>query len=870
MLPFRVPRSMSAPSRNVSAWLLAILLPLTGYLSWHHYSVAADSGSAPGASNRDRSFVTEEQWLVDETARDITEMLVFARNGRTDALEVITTPDAGMPQSYAIRAKFPEGHVEATLQWKDFIWSPAEYAPWVEKMLATLKLAPATPATNETAILEALTSPTPQKLREESKRLSEALTQSPLNAGLHDQAALVTAAFALREAASYFSDTRREICRIAAHLAIARTLQPHSTSPVHQFAEAALETLAGREAIALTQLAELEGDKTPGAAAWVRALRLRNSTDWRQAAPEPTLFEEREIFLARTRDVGNDFAVQWLGSRQAALVDDWRRIVLEDRFSVERGHQHASDSVAQEMNSLQADWAMFFGGKLPDGDLAKAFDAPPARSVTKGADGREVISVLGWDLWSAQHERHLCQSVHVTIVFLRDLWGVPQYRDMQLFVQKTFAGLRLFPTVERDLTEDPGDAPKISQRVAQLLADHPIAVPPAVWGRLRLPTEAFPALAIGAPEGWLAPPLPFGTTYDICFRQESIHLPGASDTAWWDRLVRIAPHNYDVLATMLWTRHGNKTPVEIAEATYAPIKDFNLGALRKMAKAEEGHSPQYLDTMQRICALNPEHYFELGDYYRSQNQPEPAAAAYLKGVELSPDRVMVSNSCDWLVEYLDDHGQSAKAFSIAGTAAAVYSAAGLETMAKLSEKHGRFEEAEDYFKKIADRVRRQSATRSFLRPPEKLHRRAGRLRRNREKKGFLNSLTKVTLADFKGTAGRRSAADLGLPQFCGGRTGSGDDIVALDGYRVHTSAQVHPSQRHVRRSENAIDRLECKRLSRGLGTSSRSTFRHDAAQLPQRNVRPTYSLRSSATPASVSRVTRARVRALLSARRRWR
>jgi len=798
---------MSASSRKVSVWLLVILLPVAGYIGWYNYRQYTGAGEGPGpdAQNSKWKYATEEHWLVDETARDITEMLAFARHWDPKSLDLVTKPQTAAPQSYELIAKidgtdvdaakttysFHVGNLGARLQWKDFIWSPAEYVPWASKVQADLGLAPSTPPTKDVAIVETLTSPTPQILRQESKRLSEALTKAPLDAGLHEQAALVTAAFALREAAGEFSDSRREICRIAAHLTIAHALQPESASPVRKVAEAALQTLVGREAPALALLADLEKDNTPGTAAWARALRMRNTTDWRQVTTEPTLFELRETFLARTRTVGCDFAIQSIGTRKPAPVDDWRRIILESAFGVERGHQFAENSIGAELNSLQSDWGLFFDAKLGENDVVKALSELPARTVVKSSDGHDEISVLGWDLWSAQHQRHLCQSIHATIDFLRDKWGVPEYRDAQKFIRKNFDGLLLLPLLERELTEDQGELPAISQRVTTLITRHLEAVPPSAWGELRYADRKCPAVGVPPTENWAKPPLPFGTTYGICFRRNCINFPPLSDKAWWDGVLSIAPASYDVQSTKLWMQYHKDPPVEVAESTYQTLKYYNLWALQKLAAVEKDRSPGYLDTMQRICELDSDRFFELGNYYREANQPEKAAEAYQKGVDLSPDRVSMANQCGWLVNYLDEHGQAEKALAIANEAAEVYSFRGLETMARLKEKHGQFKEAEDFYKKIAERYEKDGngpLTAFYLRNQDKdpAFKTAATGLVNQV---FPSGMTKVTLPDFSAPPADGTLLTSTSPASTAAGLQAGDVIVALDGYLVHNEGQ---------------------------------------------------------------------------------
>src|SRR6185369_14779354 len=90
-----------------------------------------------------------------------------------------------------------------------------------------------------------LTTPTPDALVREDKRISQALTQSPLDAELHEEAALLIGSFALRHAAACFYDVRKELSRMTVHLAMAHVLSDTRGS-CGDLAEAILNTLTGR------------------------------------------------------------------------------------------------------------------------------------------------------------------------------------------------------------------------------------------------------------------------------------------------------------------------------------------------------------------------------------------------------------------------------------------------------------------------------------------------------------------------------------------------------------------------------------------------------------------------------------------------
>ena len=734
---------------------------------------------------------SEEHWIVDETARTIAELLAYAKDRKANAVEMTVLPDETTAQTYKLTARRGASTVSAEVVWKDFIWSPEEHAAWARKLCAEWKLAPSPAAPGEAALLQALTEPTPQVLLRERTRLSAALTKTPLDASLHVQAALLTEAFAMRESAGNFSDIRRELCRCAAHLAIARALAPDDAGPARRVAEAAMQTLTGRQTPALAALSALDSETAAGVPAWVRALRLRTTGDWRAEAKEPTLFEQLEIFRARTQSVDGTFAFGWLRERNPAPMHDWRRMMLSVPLDVGEGHQFAKGSIPQEIVSLREDHAGFFGGKLAEADIVTTLNTPAQRAVGKGAKGAPSVSVLGWDLWSAQHQRHLCQSIRVTNHFLRDSWGVDEYRDVQKFARGNFAALTLFPVIDRELTDDFTRIPDIGKRMSRLIETHPELIPRSLWNRLRFAYGKSPALpGIISPRYWLREGTAFGTVYDFEMQVAVGRLPEFSDAAWWDAFVALAPANTEVRSAKLHKQFKDPATLEVVEANYGGMQDYSRHALAIIAAAQrQARSPEYVGSLQRMCAWSPDDYFSLGHFFLEEKLPERAAEAFQKAVDLSPDRVRAANQCEWLVNYRYDHGQTKEALALATMAAEVYSQAGLCTMARLQEKMGNLPAAEEYFQKSDERYHGNNEAASFYRrhraqnPEYEAHMAAI------ERALFPNGLVKVTLAELHDapTGGTILAGDNAAMSRYG--LSAGDVIVALDGIRADGKAQ---------------------------------------------------------------------------------
>lgn len=736
---------------------------------------------------------SEEHWLVDETARTVAELLAFAKD-RAGVLEFSAQPDPIRAHAWLLSTKLGDSEVKAQVVWKTFIWSPEESAVWARQLTAAWKLT-AEPVADGggTALLAALTSPAVKVWQQERARLSAALSEKPLDAELHAQAALLTAAFALRECAGGFTDFRRELCRCAAHLAIARALAPAAGGPVRGVAEAALEALCGRETPALAALGTLEKENAPGTAPWVRALRLRATGDWRAETPNATLLEQLETFRARAESVGPTFAEQWLGKRKSAAWNDWRRLMLAGDLSVGEGHTFTNGSIEEEIVSLKEDYAAIVGDNLDNESAVTALSTPTLRAVGKNPAGAAAVSVLGWDFWSAQHQRHLCQSIRKTNTFYRDDWSVRQYVKVQQSVRDKYGALTLFPLLEREVTEEAEAFSAITPRCLRLIEAHPELLTRQEWYNLTRPDGEKPAMdGLPGPARWMRGVVPFGTIGNFDARSTFAQLPDLSEAAWWQALLALAPSNLQVHRVHLGKQYRDRTeaPLAVIEAEYAGLKDFNGHALSVICEAlHREHSPKYFETMERLCQWDPDRYFELGDHYRAQDQPDLAAGAYQKGVDRSADSVLAANESGWLVNYLFDHDQKKQALKVATMAANAYSATGLEVMASLQEKMGALEQAEDYFKKILDRYRNDFPLTNFYLRNRTKNPAYEAFIAPIEKDVFPNGKIKVTLADFDKpptdgcvyTTANELSRSYGLA--------IGDVLVARDGMRVENMSQ---------------------------------------------------------------------------------
>ena len=221
----------------------------------------------------------EETFLLAAVAQEIADMAAVARGTGAPAAPVRVTspPTSSGARPFRVEARAGGAPVTIVVKPDPHLWAPAAYLPLAKALFAGTTRRPQ-PAAAPPSSLEALTDLRAGVIEQENRRVSERLAKDPLDPAAHEDAALVLAAFALREAAGPFSDARPAISRLAAHLAVAAALRgPAAATPAGRMAEIALDTLVFRQAPALAALIALQAAHHSAAeAAWIRALSLRN------------------------------------------------------------------------------------------------------------------------------------------------------------------------------------------------------------------------------------------------------------------------------------------------------------------------------------------------------------------------------------------------------------------------------------------------------------------------------------------------------------------------------------------------------------------------------------------------------------------
>jgi len=381
--------------------LLALAISLSGCSKAREEFGDAAPGAEPiwgketAAASR-----TESAWIVQSVSNEIVRMAMFAAKAESAAFTgglVAVTPKGkdGGGYHYAVDVRLPKQAVTHTaIDIPGSIWDPEAYVSFTRDILARL----AVKADHESGgiggrPLLALTDLRAEVIQKENLRVSEWLTAHPLDPEAHEQAALVIGVLGMRENCGIFFDTHDFCNRAAAHLALARVLRAdHSIRDAGAVAELLIGLLIDTKQDCERRIEALTAriGAAPELKPWTVAARLRNRRDYR-ILPHPegaTLIERIELFRATGESAGTAAACKALGGSLREPLPDWTRILLENAFSVDEGHQFTENAMALEFAEAAKIFPEFATAKPSAEGLSKTYNREPGSLVNKGVNGR--------------------------------------------------------------------------------------------------------------------------------------------------------------------------------------------------------------------------------------------------------------------------------------------------------------------------------------------------------------------------------------------------------------------------------------------------------------------------------------------------
>src|SRR5262249_3163675 len=142
-------------------------------------------------------------------------------------------------------------------------------------------------------------------------------------------------------------------------------------------AEALLFTLMNNQKTALESVNGLESE--PALKPWVNALRIRNTSDYRQLGSSPSLMEKVMYFLAISRWINSEAGWSKLSPSLIKRTSDFSRIAYGEDSSVGLGHQLRESGLPLEFVEIQKVQSLVFGGEPAKGEWVAFLNQAPER-----------------------------------------------------------------------------------------------------------------------------------------------------------------------------------------------------------------------------------------------------------------------------------------------------------------------------------------------------------------------------------------------------------------------------------------------------------------------------------------------------------
>jgi hypothetical protein len=565
-------------------------------------------------------YATEEAWIVGEIVRDISEMSAFPdRLPAAPAVQAVA-PDTGR---YLVNVHGVAPEIDVDLR-RD-LWSPAAFGVLARAAIdahpSHNRSAPGSASLFHPALIEL----SPLSLMSAAQSISRALALNMRDAGLHESAALVVGAFALRESAAGSADVRWAMNRMTAHLAMASALDGRTASIDGRLAEAMLLAFANHQTRALTALGRLTTpDVSRALEAWIRALRLRVAQDWR-AIPIParaTRLEKLEYFRARLATVRTAKGSAELEALDEPPAVEWIRLIESHGYGIEDGWL-LKDAVDWEFRESR-DVFRRLNGRAIDGDEAAALNLPAPRCI--GENGPDI---LPWGAWAEFAERHLSMFVRRADVLYRQMLGSDAAADLEKNRLITeLGGLWMFPAATVSWARGPHgravDSRHINHAVSRTLAA-PQRVTAVDWSVVETASN-LAAAGRRMPNGrrWFIRPAP-RTAYDAGQRvRDSGHRLIADDLA---AMMRDAPYDYQLASEYLTMKYGERPPYAEIDRVFGARKNYDLRVLR-LARQFVSDSSERLALLRRSCEVSAAECTALGLEHARNNRKDEATAAY--------------------------------------------------------------------------------------------------------------------------------------------------------------------------------------------------------------------------------------------------
>ncbi|MBS1955197.1 MAG: tetratricopeptide repeat protein [Cyanobacteria bacterium SZAS-4] len=757
------------------------------------------------ANLKPSKYQTEQEWIVDSIGRDIAEMLVFAKYH--DDSTVPQTPDSLNFKTTTVDPKLNKYKFQVTLPKTtepvvfDFVldkyaWSPATYQPFAQKLIEAMRLKPDPTSDVPGDFLKIISDADRTTLYKQNERIASGFSKAPLDASLHQQAALLQATLDMLELAGSFCDTRAPLNRICAHLAIAQCTSTNGElNLVGRIADIALESMSCRDGVAVSKDDELAKPQTdPIVKSWLRALRIRSSGDFRSYdESNHTPIEASQFGLRYADSRSAEKILEYIDAHKCTPSLRWMRMALASRGSVGTGHAVDARMFPLELSDLVEDYQAFNGDTIKSQTQCVDELNKHATRCLQTVGGKPRLLPLSWGDIAYYHARHVIWAANQEYNFNEHMFCSPASAASSLRrAESLLDGMNLLPMLYLGVPIDDKHRETTQKFLAgmeRLLVEHPETVPALPWISAKMTGEEAqpPIKLMSQPERWFSPPMPVGTAFyygDRCSPKTA-----ELDLAELTRPHELCPMSEPVCEDYARKKYGESPNGEQLKEAYGPIAEYNYRVMARIADADYKSPEKYESEMEKVAKLDPGKYFNLAHYCVNHNERDKAARFYQLGMDNADSAVLASNVSFWLVNYYFDHNEKQKAMQLAENSAATYSERGLHCLARLYERMGEWKKAEELYDSSKRRYENDEALTGFyLRNKDKDPQYAAQAE-PLIKSTFPDGIHKVELSQCKAppVVGNKIIKCEYYPESIG--FAKDNIIVALNGYRIDNNPQ---------------------------------------------------------------------------------
>jgi hypothetical protein len=530
------------------------------------------------------------------------------------------------------------------------------------------------------------------------------------------------------------------------------------------------------------------------ARAWLRALRLRATLDWRllDSVKSPSLLERLERMLAQsrtTRKYDADRSRESGRSPDAEDVPDWGWRRLHLGFSLEEGSALAERTwFATYLEAL----IVLRGEAYPEPrpDLVKALLRQPSIScLVRTRHGAEV-QVIDRGTWSAFYQRELAYtSMQATYYFAHMRRAKYEARNFRVLVDRALGGLPLYEVTRRLTAQSDSEYRNSMVNLSQLVGRDPSLVSYRSWAIMarRPPAGLQRPQVMPLETSWFPERFPAGTGYDI----DRLDVPTDDFRILRliDELRRLSPWSPTVVSHWIAAHCRPACSDSELRGAYYPLAEYHPTFAIQLAYARGDRTSEPL---QRACNLDGEYCWYLGDWLLSHNRVREAAVVFEQYAQRVRDGAGAAR-LQWLARYYAEQRRTADALWIAELAATTPSADGVRALATVLYQTGRYDEAELLYRHLRTRYGSDTDLLAyFIREARRRSEPTGARSSEFEhlmRRHFPSGLREQKLSEFS------SKPDVGLSVHRPGWRQStvglhdGDVIVAVDNVRVSTLDQ---------------------------------------------------------------------------------